>query len=241
MAIQIQLRNDTASNWTSANPTLALGEIGVETNTGSVKVGDGVTAWSSLPYFGVSSTYVTNAIAALVDSAPTTLDTLNELAAALGDDANFATTVTNELAAKAPLTGAALVRPVLTSAFETVTTSATAASGTVQVDIRTSAVKYFTASATANWTFNFRGDGTTTLNSMLEVGQSASVAFMVTTGTTPFYPTGFQVDGTAVTPRWQGGSAPSAGNASSIDVYTFTLLKTGSATFTVLAAQTRFA
>ena len=101
MAVQIQLRNDTAANWTSENPTLAVGEIGIESDTLSVKVGDGSTEWISLDYFGVSSTYVDSAVAGIVDSAPGALDTLNELAAALGDDENFATTVTNALAGKA--------------------------------------------------------------------------------------------------------------------------------------------
>jgi hypothetical protein len=141
----------------------------------------------------------------------------------------------------APLTGAALTRPVLTSAFETVTASATAATGTVNVDISTSAVKYYTANSSADWTFNFRGDGSTTLNSLLSSGQSATVAFLVTNGSTAYRPTAFQVDGVAVTPKWQGGSAPIAGNASSIDSYTFTIVKTASATYTVLASQVRFA
>jgi hypothetical protein len=141
----------------------------------------------------------------------------------------------------APLTAANLTRPVLTSAFETATVSATAATGTVQVDISTSAVKYFTSNATADWTFNFRGDGSTTLNSLLSNGQSATVAFLVTNGATPYKPTVFQVDGSAVTPKWQNGTAPAAGNANSIDSYTFTIIKTASATFTVLGAQTKFA
>jgi hypothetical protein len=101
MAVQIQLRNDTAANWTTENPTLAAGEVGVETDTGSVKVGDGTTAWTSLGYFGVGSAYVDSAVANLVDSAPSTLDTLNELAAALSDDPDFATTITNSIAGKA--------------------------------------------------------------------------------------------------------------------------------------------
>ena len=100
MAVQIQLRNDIAANWTSTNPVLAVGEIGVETDTKLLKLGDGVTAWTALAYF----TPDVNAVAAqLVDSAPATLDTLNELAEALGDDPNFATTVTNAVASKADL------------------------------------------------------------------------------------------------------------------------------------------
>jgi len=138
-------------------------------------------------------------------------------------------------------TAAQLVRPNLTTATETVTVSSTAATGTVHVDLSTSAVKYYTSNASADWTFNFRGDGSTTLNSLLANGQSATVAFLVTNGSTAYKPTVFQVDGSAVTPKWNGGTAPSAGNANSIDSYTFTIIKTASATFTVLGAQTRFA
>jgi hypothetical protein len=141
----------------------------------------------------------------------------------------------------AALTGAQLVRPNLTTATETVTVSATAATGTVQVDLSTSAVKYFTSNATADWTFNFRGDSGTTLNSLLSNGQSATVVFLVTNGSTAYKPTVFQVDGSAVTPKWQGGNAPAAGNANSIDSYSFTIIKTASATYTVFGAQTKFA
>jgi len=145
----------------------------------------------------------------------------------------------------APLTAAQLIRPVLTSAFETNAVSATAATGTVNVDLSTAAVHYYTANSAANWTFNFRGNGSTTLNSLLSVGQSATVAFLVTNGSTPYYPTAFQVDGVALSSgtavKWQGGVAPTSGNASSIDSYTFTIIKTGSATYTVLGAQAKFA
>jgi len=145
----------------------------------------------------------------------------------------------------APLTAASLVRPVLTSAFETNSVSATAATGTVNVDLSTAAVHYYTANAAANWTFNFRGNSSTTLNSILSVGQSATVAFLVTNGSTAYYPTAFQVDGVTLTGgtavKWQGGTAPTSGNASSIDSYTFTIIKTASATYTVLASQVKFA
>ena len=53
MAVQIQFRNDTAANWTSANPTLAVGEMGIETDTDQFKIGDGATAWTSLGYGGI--------------------------------------------------------------------------------------------------------------------------------------------------------------------------------------------
>lgn len=106
MADRIQIRRDTAANWTSANPVLAVGELGFETDTLKLKIGDGSTAWSSLSYALDATSYataadITTAIDDLVASAPGTLDTLNELAAALGDDANFSNTVTTSLATKA--------------------------------------------------------------------------------------------------------------------------------------------
>ena len=131
--------------------------------------------------------------------------------------------------------------PVLISPEERWTVSATAATGTVNVDVATTSAWYYTTDASANWTFNIRGDGSTTLDSSLVVGDSVTVAFAVTNGATAYYPSAFQVDGSAVTPKWQGGAAPSAGNASSVDVYVFTVIKTASATFTVLASQTQFA
>jgi hypothetical protein len=74
----------------------------------------------------------------------------------------------------------------------------------------------------------------------MSTGQTLTVVFMVTQGATAYYNSAVQVDGSAVTPKWQGGSAPTAGNASSVDVYTYTIIKTGSAAFTVLASLTQF-
>jgi len=64
---------------------------------------------------------------------------------------------------------------------------------------------------------------------------------LVTQGSMAYYQSGFQIDGSAVTPKWAGGTAPTAGNASSVDAYTITIFKTGSAAFTVFASQTKFA
>ena len=75
----------------------------------------------------------------------------------------------------------------------------------------------------------------------MATGESITATFLVTQGSTAYYNSAVQVDGSSVTPKWQGGTAPTAGNASSIDAYTYTIIKTGSATFTVLAAQTKFA
>ena len=128
-----------------------------------------------------------------------------------------------------PINGAA------TGLLEVANIVASAATGTVNIDCVTSTYWYYTTNASANWTLNFRGNSGTTLNSLMSTGQSISAVFLNTNGSTAYYPSAFQVDGTAVTPKWAGGAAPAAGNASSIDAYTFTIIKTASATFTVIA------
>lgn len=125
--------------------------------------------------------------------------------------------------------------------LETATISATAATGTINYDVTTQAVLYYTTNASANWTVNFRGSSGTSLNTLMATGESVTVAFLVTQGATAYYNNAVQVDGASVTPKYQGGTAWSAGNASSIDAYTYTIVKTANATFTVFAAQTRFA
>ena len=127
------------------------------------------------------------------------------------------------------------------SVAEKVTTEATAATGTVNYDVLTQAVWNFTTNASANWTLNVRGDGSNSLNSIMDTGESITIAHIVAQGGTAYYNNAFQIDGSSVTPEWQGGAAPTAGNASSLDTYTYTIIKTGDAAFTALAAQTQFA
>ena len=105
----------------------------------------------------------------------------------------------------------------------------------------TQAVQLDTAAATANFTVNLRGDGSNSLDSSMDVGESITVAYISKQGATAYYNTTVQVDGTGVTPVWQGGSAPTGGNTTSNDIYTYTAIKTAASTFTVLAAQTQFA
>ena len=125
--------------------------------------------------------------------------------------------------------------------LEKTTVSGTSATGTINFDALTSAVLYYTVNASGNFTINVRGNGSTSLDTMMAVGESLTVVFMNTNGGSAYYHTGMQIDGISVTPKWQGGSAPTSGNASSIDVYSYTIIKTGGATFTVLAAQSKFA
>lgn len=129
----------------------------------------------------------------------------------------------------------------LINATEVATVSATAATGTVNFDVKTQSVLYYTTSASGNWTLNIRGDSSTTLNSIMGTGESITIVFMAAQGATAYYESALTIDGSAVTPKWQGGTAPTSGNASSTDVYSYSIIKTASATFTVLASQTKFA
>ena len=135
------------------------------------------------------------------------------------------------------LSGGSLLKRVK----ETTTVSATAAANTINYDFITQSVLYYTSNATGNWALNVRGDSSTTLNSVMATGQSATVAFLATQGSTAYYHTALQIDGSNVSPKWQGGSAPTEGNASGVDAYVFTIIKTAHATFTALGSQTQFA
>ena len=125
--------------------------------------------------------------------------------------------------------------------IENATITAGAPSSTTNFDVITQAVQYYTSNTTTNFTLNIRGNSTTSLNTLLAVGQSATIALLVTNGTTAYYPSAITIDGTSVTPKWGGGTAPTSGDASAIDVYVFTVIKTASATYTVLGNQTKYA
>lgn len=129
----------------------------------------------------------------------------------------------------------------ITTALEIASVSATAATGTINIDFLSNPVVYYTANATANWTLNIRGNSSTTMNTVMSTGDVATVTFMAQQGATAYYPTVYQIDGTGVTPKWQGGTAPTSGNASSIDTYAVTIVKTAANTYTAFASQTKFA
>ena len=156
---------------------------------------------------------------------------------ATGGDTNIDLNLTPKGIGRVTLNGGGKIQQLA----EKVTTEATAATGTVNYDVLTQAVWNFTTDASGNWTLNLRGDGSNSLNSIMDTGESITVAHIVKQGGTAYYNSAVQVDGSSVTPEWQGGAAPTEGNADSLDAYTYTVIKTGDATFTVLASQTQFA
>jgi hypothetical protein len=139
------------------------------------------------------------------------------------------------------LSAKTLTAPIINSSrssspSEVTTVSATAAGSTVQFDAATTGVLYYTTNATGNWTLNVRGTAAQTLNNYMTTNDALSIVFLATQGSTAYYPTSFTIDGSAVTPKYSGGTAPSAGNASAIDAYSYTIIKTANSTYMVLAS-----
>ena len=116
-----------------------------------------------------------------------------------------------------------------------------APSATTNYYLNNGSVQYYTSNTTTNFTLNIAFSSGTALNTAMSTGDTITITLMVTNNTTGYYPSTIQIDGVTVTPKWQNGVAPTSGNASSIDIYCFAIIKTASATYTVIASQSKFA
>ena len=140
--------------------------------------------------------------------------------------------------ANVTITGVSSVRSI----FETANVSATAATGTINIDFFNNDVVYFTTNASANSNINLRANSSVTANSAMNIGQSITIAFLATNGSTAYVCNAFAIDGSTQTIKWQNGSAPTTGSASAIDMYVFTAIKTAATpTYTVFGSQTKYA
>lgn len=182
---------------------------------------------------GVSTTYLAKA-SNLSDVANATTARTNLVAAG--------TAVTNTFTATQTFSGTSSTKAAsLLNIAETTNIVASAPTSTTVFYVNSGSVQYYTSNNTTNFTLNFAFSSGTSLNTALAVGDCFSVSLMVTNGTTGYYPTAFQIDGSSVTVKWQNGVAPSLGSPNAIDSYTFAIIKTASATYTVIGSQTKFA
>jgi hypothetical protein len=147
-------------------------------------------------------------------------------------------TLTSPTVNTATIAGGTLANSVIKGIEEDINVVASAATGTIDFDVDTASIWYYTTDATADFTLNFRFSSGVSLDTALATGDSITLVFLNTNGATPYYPDVIQIDGSAVTPKVP--ATISAGNASAIDAYSFTIIKTASATFTVLETQTKF-
>jgi hypothetical protein len=191
-----------------------------------------------------------DSIDALFDSGPVLKLTKGGTGAATAANARTnlvvpGTGTDNEYTGKQTFTGSTTaVGTKFVNALEKITVSATAATGTIAYYATTQSVLYYTSNASANWTINLTGASTpVTLNTLMATGESLTVVHMVTNGSTAYYNNVVQVDGTTsgVTTKWLDGFAPTSGSASAIDSYTYTVVKTASATYTVFASKVTYA
>jgi nucleoside-specific outer membrane channel protein Tsx len=143
---------------------------------------------------------------------------------------------------------AAVWNSITKAIFETATITAAAPAATTNFDVSTQAVQFYTSASANSFIFNLRGDSSTTLESLMSIGQSTTVATLVTCSNSAHYLTAFRIDGNTsgsngytFTARWQGGTPSASGNANSIDIYTVNVIKTAVRTYTILASQTKFA
>lgn len=253
----------SAARTTALSGVLAEGMVSYLQDTNSLEVYDGsawigatgdITALTAGTGISISSATgpiptvaIDSTVATLTGSQTLTNKTLT--APVISTIANTGTltlpTSTDTLVGRATtdtLTNKTLTGSILVGPEERTTVAATAATGTINYDAITQGVLYFTSNASANWTLNIRGNSGTTLNSILAVGDAITVTHLVTQGSTAYYNSAVQIDGSAVTPKYQGGTAFAAGNASSIDAYVYTVVKTAATpTYTVFASQTKFA
>lgn len=220
--------------------TLALTVAGT---SGGVPYFSGTSTWASSAALTANALMIGGGTGAAPATTTTGTGVLTALGINVGSSGAFTTNnAANTFTAQQTFSGStSVLATALTNAAEVATVSATAATGTINYDITTQSVLYYTTNASANWTVNFRASSGTSLNTALATGQSVTVAFLVTQGATAYYNSSVQVDGTTsgVTTRWIGG-APTAGNASGIDSYRYVIIKTASATFTVLASVNQF-
>jgi hypothetical protein len=242
----VTITGGAISGATLSTSSFTLGGIAITATGTEINILDGVTATAAEINI-LDGVTATAAEINILDGVTATTAEINYVDGVTSNiqtqlDATAKLTVAQSFTAKQTFAGSASVASMKTSNIAEVDTiAATAATGTIDYDVTTQSVLFYTTDASGNWTLNLRGSSGTSLDTLMATGESLSVTFLVTQGATAYYNSAVTIDGSSVTPKWQGGTAPTSGNASSVDCYTYVIQKTGSATYVVLASQTQFA
>jgi hypothetical protein len=242
----VTITGGAISGATLSTSSFTLGGIAITATGTEINILDGVTATAAEINI-LDGVTATAAEINILDGVTATTAEINYVDGVTSNiqtqlDATAKLAVAQSFTAKQTFAGSSSVASMKTSNIAEVDTiAATAATGTIDYDVTTQSVLFYTTDASGNWTLNLRGSSGTSLDTLMATGESLSVTFLVTQGATAYYNSAVTIDGSSVTPKWQGGTAPTSGNVSSVDCYTYVIQKTGSATYVVLASQTQFA
>lgn len=265
---QLLTYSSTDSYWKNTNLAAGTGisvsnaNNGVITVTNSapdqtvaISAGTGISVSGTYPNFTVTNTSPSSGgtVTSVTGTAPIASSGGNTPAISISQattstDGYLSSTDWNTFNGKAPLASPTFTGTVtlpantITNGFNEITTvTASAPSSTTNFDVISQSIQYYTSNTANNWTLNVRGNSGTSLNTLMATGQTITITFLATNGSTAYYNNAVTIDGNSVTPKWQGGTAPTSGNTSAVDIYTYAIVKTGSAAFTVFASQTQFA
>ena len=230
-----KIANATITATQIANTTITAAQIANATITATQIANATITA-TQIANATITNTQIANATITNSKLANESV-TIGSTAIALGSSNTTIDGLTSITSANANVS----TKLSVTSVSEPMLVSATAATGAVTINYLSNPSVFYTANASANWTLNVRGNSTVTMNNSISVGDTATVVFMAQQGATAYYANVVQVDGTTITPKWQGGTAPTGGNVTSIDSYALSILKTAANTYTIFASQTKFA
>jgi hypothetical protein len=239
------LGTPTSGNFSTGTftwPTFNQNTTGTAANvTGTVAVANGGTGATSLTVNNVLLGNGTSAVQVVAPGTSGNVLTSNGTtwasttpAAGVSLSANNTWTGTQTFSGSSSIFGTSLL-----DSNETVNVVAAAPSSTTNFYVQSGSVQYYTTSAANNWTLNIAFSSGTSMNTALATGQSVTFTLVTTQGSTAYYNNAVTIDGTSVTPKWIGG-APTAGNASGLDVYRGAIVKTASATYTVLMSLTQY-